>query len=63
MEARYRSQPDEERASRPIYKKRTAPVETKPRSVETKSEPSVARGGSETTVDVETVKVKKKRSK
>ena len=63
MEARYRSQPDEERANRPIYKKRTAPVKTKSRSVETKTEPSVARGGSETTSDVATVKVKKKQGK
>ena len=63
MEARHRSQPDEERAKRPIYKKRTASVKTKSRSVETKTEPSVARGGSETTSDVETVKVKKNQGK
>ena len=63
MEARHRSQPDEERAKRPIYKKRTAPVKTKSRSVETKTEPSVARGGSETTSDAGTVKVKKKQGK
>ena len=63
MEARYRSQPDEERANRPIYTKRTAPVKTKSRSVETKTEPSVARGGSETTSDVATVKVRKKQGK
>ena len=63
LEARHRSQPDEERAKRPIYKKRTAPVKTKLRSVETKTEPSVARGGSETTSDAATVKVRKKQGK
>ena len=63
MEARHRSQPDEERAKRPIYKKRTASVKTKSRSVETKTEPSVARGGSETTSDAATVKVRKKQGK
>ena len=58
LEARYRRQPEEGRATKPIYKKRTTPVETKPESVATKSESSVARDGSETTVDIETVKVK-----
>ena len=53
-----RYQPEEGRATKPIYKKRTTPVETKPESVATKSESSVARDGSETTVDIETVKVK-----
>ena len=63
MEARHRSQPDEERAKRPIYEKRTASVKTKSRSVETKTEPSVARGGSETPSDAATVKVRKNRGK
>ena len=58
LETRYQRRHEEGRATGPIYKKRTTPVETKLESVATKSESSVARGGSEVTVDIETVKVK-----
>ena len=50
LEARYQRRPEDGRATQPIYKKRITPVETKPESVATQSESSVARNGSETTL-------------
>ena len=58
LETRYQSRRDEGKFTRPIYKKQAATMETKLESVATNTETSVARGGSEVTVDIETVEVR-----
>ena len=58
LETRYQRRQEGGKASRPIYKKRATTMETKLESVATNTETSVARGGSEVTVDIETVEVR-----